>query len=647
MVMGKVSGVWGIDADDDDGIRWVEEKLPMALEDLRVAQTLRGRHYYFRIQKYDNVKSENLRHPLGVAVEFKGEGNLLIVPPSIRDNGFVYSWLYAPPWNELPELSPRYFDRFRTFKKAPPKKPLQTNEECEEVCPPYPGYEEEDEGQEKQDNDRFIFDFGRASDTLDFKGAAEGERNDKLYRQLCLLTVPGALNESDLTHIGRIFNATFSPPLPDQERDKVIEQAIKVLYKEKQKLRQNGGINFHKDPTEEPALKFDHNLSINPSNLMRPLNPYDWIFSDSLVKKDMGMIFGPPGVGKGFFTASLIISLASGTPLFDHWYPVRPFRVMSISVEDKLDNLHHRLQEAARDLDAEAYGQMDFRSFSFNGKVALTEYHRGKAVVTQNFVLLDEELKKYQPEVIILDTLARFMGGDENSNPVMNSMCELMEILAQQNNCNVILVHHSAKRAGDVIDDEPSLKESLSQTSVRGASSVAGVLRWILQLVPISTSLTKKLLNTSESLKDIDGTYVVAKVVKKNEGPREGQIILKKEDGRMTRVLALEYEQREEMIEEYVEKLIEEIKRRDEAGEANITFSKPEEGLGWNRVFANEAVKRALERGLILKERSLNKRGFFLRLKTEEEIANETAYLESQQINEPEPEEPEEDNGYE
>jgi RecA-family ATPase len=284
---------------------------------------------------------------------------------------------------------------------------------------------------------------------------------------------------------------------------------------------------------------------------------------------------------------------------------------MAISVEDDLDILHRRLHQAQRHISEEIVSKMEYKVGSYQGKVSLTEFQKGKSVPTEFYDVFSDHVQEYNPDVLILDTLARFIEGDENNNNLMNGMFELMELLGKRISCNVILVHHSAKRAGDVIKKQKDLDTSLSQTSVRGASSMAGALRWILQLVPIGASMVKDLLGDGEPPQGEDGTHVLAKVVKKNEGPPESFIILEKGAGKLSRLHSQAESFKEDQIENMVQKLVEEIEALAKDG-TEVPASYPENVLQWSKTFLHEAVNRAIERGLITKVHNVGKNGYHL-----------------------------------
>ena len=66
-------------------------------------------------------------------------------------------------------------------------------------------------------------------------------------------------------------------------------------------------------------------------------------------------------------------------------------------------------------------------------------------------------LAQVRPRLLILDTLARFSGVEENDNPSMTAFCGILEDLIADFGCNIILLHHSNKTAGDCVEDSQGL----------------------------------------------------------------------------------------------------------------------------------------------------------------------------------------------
>jgi RecA-family ATPase len=195
-------------------------------------------------------------------------------------------------------------------------------------------------------------------------------------------------------------------------------------------------------------------IILKPPEKEEPL----WIFQNSLLKGSLGMILGPPGIGKGLFTAAMIISLASGLPLYNNWYPTKRFKVMAIFADDDLNVLHFRLHEAQKSVPLEIVEKMDYKIGSYKGNVSLIGKFRllgdkKKAIMTTPFLEpFLEHVKEYSPEILILDPLSRFIKGNPNTLALMNETLLLMDYIGREVSCNVILCHHTNYEVNSMIE---------------------------------------------------------------------------------------------------------------------------------------------------------------------------------------------------
>lgn len=163
------------------------------------------------------------------------------------------------------------------------------------------------------------------------------------------------------------------------------------------------------------------------------------------------------GARIGVVAANVMASLLSGAPLFDHFKVVkRPEHIIYACPEMGLAEIARRL-----------------------GRLGLGEYV-GKGLLIRSMddpILkltdLDEELPG---SVVVLDTLTRFVTGDQNSSEDMSQFAEFVFAIRRRGS-TVILLHHSVKGAGN---------RSLSlDSALRGSSELAAFVTcvWATQLV--------------------------------------------------------------------------------------------------------------------------------------------------------------------
>lgn len=100
-VTGSISGIFVIDVDGDVGAatlnRLVDEH--GILPKTPVVKTSRGFHYYFRLPEGIKIKTMASHTPNGdliLGIDVRGEGGIIIAPPSIHKSGARYEWIISP-----------------------------------------------------------------------------------------------------------------------------------------------------------------------------------------------------------------------------------------------------------------------------------------------------------------------------------------------------------------------------------------------------------------------------------------------------------------------------------------------------------------------------------------------------------------------
>ena len=89
--------------------------------------------------------------------------------------------------------------------------------------------------------------------------------------------------------------------------------------------------------------------------------------------------------------------------------------------------------------------------------------------------------------LIILDPLICFHQVDENDNGAMARLMNTFKHIVDETKATLLFTHHTAKIA--TLNKE---KQDASQTSARGASSLSDLVRFMINLFPLSESLAKE-----------------------------------------------------------------------------------------------------------------------------------------------------------
>lgn len=355
--------------------------------------------------------------------------------------------------------------------------------------------------------------------------------------------------------------------------------------------------------------------------LAREFKEFDWMIEKSFRRGQLGLICGPPGCGKGFFSLQLAVALAAGRPAFDFWEISRPNLTMFISSEDDQDELHRRLYRALHRLPNGERDEVAGRVLAVpvRGRITLTERDRAGSIrPTINFDDLKSMVDQVKPDLLILDTLARIFGIDENDNPSMTEACGLLEEIIEQYGCNIIVVHHTSKMGGDRAADKNKLKAALVQTAIRGASALVGCVRWALLMAPMDDDLAGKIFGSAATGKH-SGSFLAARVAKKNAGGVEGICYMERDrDGLLDRVLPLDEIGRGDAVQGEgaqadAHMLAAEVDRRRHDGQPRLSVTTGgTAAFGWGRKRSVEAARVAVELGLLMELKNDKGKGSIL-----------------------------------
>lgn len=330
---------------------------------------------------------------------------------------------------------------------------------------------------------------------------------------------------------------------------------------------------------------------------------YEYLFKPTLPKNELGGIIGAPSVGKGMFSIQAGTYLAAGLPIFtDLWSVEGPANVLYLSAEDSPQVLHRRSHYAILQLPQEV--QYDaarrFHAVSVRGRVHLCQGERNAEIkLTKNLEDLRAMLDQAKPGLLFLDTLSRFLGIDENDNPAMTAACGMLEEIIEEYQCNIILLHHTNKAAGDRLDKK-MLDAALSQTAIRGASAFAGAVRWTLNLASLSQKCAVDVLGEQAKGK-APGSFIAMQVSMSNNGISGFRRYFGRgEQGLLYPVDPIDDETAAAALETDARKLAEEVRRREATGEPSLSESKGgSEFFGYGIGKGKKVTEKAIHLGLL------------------------------------------------
>lgn len=174
--------------------------------------------------------------------------------------------------------------------------------------------------------------------------------------------------------------------------------------------------------------------------------PRDWIVRGYIPRGELTLFMGAGGTGKSTLVQQLQTAMALGEP----WLGIDtvPGVTLGLYCEDSADELHRR-QDAinvyrfAGHLDLER--QLLWPRPAAQGSLLMTFDNRDQGTRTKFYGELARQLLAHKPDLVILDTLADFFGGNENSRGQVTQFCRLLSSIATRCNCAIVLCGHPSQ----------------------------------------------------------------------------------------------------------------------------------------------------------------------------------------------------------
>lgn len=263
-----------------------------------------------------------------------------------------------------------------------------------------------------------------------------------------------------------------------------------------------------------------------------------WLIPGLLPHGVPAILASQGGLGKSFLSLQLCIAMATGKRFLD--FPAQaPRGAFYFGLEDPLETVHRRafsIVEAYRR--AGDWTAEDDLAMSRNFAVLQVNWESRQASgylpdlmpwVTE--IMLFAESEHLRPGLIVLDTLARFSQGDENTVQAIRPVLQACSQIAGRE-WTPLMLHHVAKGQDGARNpkakDKPVLSDRMSTEWVRGSSAIVDNFRCVLQLVPIREDEAER-ANLDEE-KARERGYLVFGVTKLNGGQKAPWTFLSQTD---------------------------------------------------------------------------------------------------------------------
>jgi DNA-binding PadR family transcriptional regulator len=157
----------------------------------------------------------------------------------------------------------------------------------------------------------------------------------------------------------------------------------------------------------------------------------------NLLPAGLSILAGHPKIGKSWLCLQLARSIALGEPLMGE--DVEQGGVLYLALEDSPIRLQTRLQRQSWPADL-ANGEMRVMLYNqFAEQIGDLNHPEGCAVLARY-------IAHYKPRLVVIDTLSRAFGGDQNVVNIMTDALAPVHAMAHTYGCAVVLVDHHTKK---------------------------------------------------------------------------------------------------------------------------------------------------------------------------------------------------------
>lgn len=220
LATGRVSGVWVIDLDGDEGrASWEQlaEEHPEVVDETLVASTGKGYHLYWRLPK--DVPDPGRRIGVRPGIDIIGGNGYLVAPPSVHPSGRTYEWLNP---DAMPIEAPQWMLELQRPKPASrAQQPASST-----IFASAPRFAGRPQDGAVSDPQSYLRGVARAASRA-VAGAAQGTRNHELFKQaVWVCSVAAALRLDDASGLRDVWQAARMAGLEELEIERTLQSAM-------------------------------------------------------------------------------------------------------------------------------------------------------------------------------------------------------------------------------------------------------------------------------------------------------------------------------------------------------------------------------------------------------------------------------------
>jgi len=273
-------------------------------------------------------------------------------------------------------------------------------------------------------------------------GKISDHRNNHMVHLLGKARAAGYDDAALEAYAVEVNEARFEPPLGEGELGRIISNVCKYAVPDKGPEVIIGGRIAGKALPEPPppVVPVDWRTRYLTFEKVRDAKPTEFLIDGFLALGSITALAAPVAQRKSLIALNVAHALCTGDDLFGYFKVARaPERVIYLCPEMGLASFPTRLKQIGLD---SCVGSTLFCQTMDEDRISLAE--------------LDEELPG---SVVIIDTLTRFVEGDQNSSEGMSKFADVVFGLKRRG-ATILLLHHSVKGASSSLTLDSAMRGS-------------------------------------------------------------------------------------------------------------------------------------------------------------------------------------------
>jgi RecA-family ATPase len=207
------------------------------------------------------------------------------------------------------------------------------------------------------------------------------------------------------------------------------------------------------EPASNQDEAFERNYEIrDASYALIPHPPIDWIVEQLISEGSVNLFYGEPGVKKTFSLLPMGVCVALGKP----WLGINTTACNVLIIDEESGDRRLALR-----LDASLRGEFGDEATPIL-YVSLVGFNLDKKI---DAIELQELIDNTNAGLVIIDTLADIMEGDENSKQDVQPVFSTLRKVTELTGSAIVVIHHSNKKSG-----------------YRGSSAIKGALDLMIKI---------------------------------------------------------------------------------------------------------------------------------------------------------------------